>query len=82
MEAIFQPEGKVLLPPMTPNTTIEDLTSVVTAVAKELGNAGMEAMRQYLKECRLESNEVAMGTLRDVFVANPHGRKTKKRTRT
>ena len=78
LEAIFQPEGKILLPPMTPNTTIEDLTSVVTAVAKELGNVGTEAMRQYLKECRLESNEVAKATLRDVFAANPSGKKKKR----
>ena len=76
--AIFQPEGKVLLPPLTPNMAIEDLTDVITAVAKKLGNASLEAMRQYLKDCKVYENEVAKFTLDEVFAANSTVKKKKR----
>ena len=69
VEAVFHPEGhRYLLPPLSPDTSAKDLSRVIKCIAENLGKAGQAAMKQYLVDCKLSENAVALEVLEKAFV--------------
>ena len=67
LEAIYHPEGKFLLPPLSSSTDSKALSTVLKTVAKKLGKAGRAAMKEYLTACNLQNNEMATTELSNAF---------------
>ena len=67
LEAIFHPEGKLLLPPLSSSTDAKALNTVLKTVGKKLGKAGKAAMKEYLTACNLQGNAAAMAELSKAF---------------
>ena len=67
LEAVFHPEGKLLLPPLSSSTDEKALNTVMRTAAKKLGKAGKAAMKEYLTACNLQDNSMAMAVLSKAF---------------
>jgi hypothetical protein len=68
VEAVFHPEGhRYLLPPLSGDTNSKDLNRVIKCIADNLGKAGQAAMKQYLSDCKLADNEVALEIMQAAF---------------
>ena len=80
---IFQPEGKLILPPLSSGTPSADVRSVLVTVQKKLGVAGRAAMAKYLLEAGLKEDSEVFGMVKEVFgseaaKATAQGRKPQK----
>eukprot|EP00438_Fugacium_kawagutii_P026512 Skav230494 [mRNA] locus=scaffold2389:116918:118177:- [translate_table: standard] len=68
MQPIFQPEGKMILPPISDQTPIPDLKSVLSAIHKKLGKAGKDGMKKYLAKAGLDQHSDVMLLLKEIFI--------------
>lgn len=67
MQPIFQPEGKMILPPISDQTPIPDLKSFLSTIHKKLGKAGKDAMKKYLAKVGLEQHSDVKLLLKEIF---------------
>ena len=70
-EAVFQPEGKIILPPLTGETPSQNLEAVLKTIYSKLGDKGKASMHKYIEDCGLNNNDVAMTVVREVFGDKP-----------
>ena len=60
-------EGKMILPPLLPNTPAKDLKEIFKAIRDNLGKKGKAAMKKYIAESGLHEEASAMKLLRITF---------------
>ena len=66
-EAVYQPEGKMILPHLSGTTPSQDLQAVMKTIHNKMGDKAKTAMSKYIKECGLDKNDVAVEVMREVF---------------
>ena len=65
--ATFQPDGSLLLPPLSVESPSKDIKSVLKAAFKLLGSQGSKSMRSYLKRCGVGEESMASQVFDEVF---------------
>jgi hypothetical protein len=86
LEAIFQPDGKTILPPISESSKEGDIRSMLKLVHRKLGTAGHAAMKQYFQRCAINLDSEIGKLLSSIFgplpdpimgSSKPSGRKRK-----
>ena len=65
--AVYQPEGKTILPSLSPGSKQQDIKSVLKSINKKLGPVGRAAMRDYLGKCGVSVSGPVAAMLDEVF---------------
>ena len=66
-EAIFQPEGKAILPALPASTGHKDLERFLKGIKKKLGGVGIDAIREYLTHCGIPQDSEIGNLITKVF---------------
>ena len=66
-EVIYEREGKMILPPLSPNTPAKNLKEVFKTIKESLGSKGKAAMKKCITDSGLQEGTDAMKLLRIVF---------------
>ena len=66
-EVIYEKEGKMILPPLLPNTPAKSLKEVFKTIKDNLGKKGKAAMKKYITDSGLQEGTAAMELLKEVF---------------
>ena len=79
MHVTFQPEGKMILPPIKLDTSPVDLKSIFTSIYKKLGKAGKDVIGKYIDKAGLKESSVVKDMLNEIFgnKADPKSRSRK-----
>ena len=78
-KATAQPDGSVLLPPVSIELPANRLESVIREVEKKLGPKGKKALRHYIKMSGAPDNSPAMQLLSKVFGSQEEAKAKKKK---
>ena len=63
----FQPEGKMILPPISHATSLPDLRTMLTSIHKKLGKAGKDAVTKYVDRAGLGERSEILALISEVF---------------
>ena len=66
-EVIYEKEGKMILPPLLPNTPAKSLKEIFKSIRDNLGKKGKAAMKKYISDSGLQEETAAMKLLKIVF---------------
>ena len=66
-EVIYEKEGKMILPPLLPNTPAKSLKEVFKSIKDNRGKKGKAAMKKYITDSGLQEGTAANELLREVF---------------
>ena len=64
---IYEREGKMILPPLLPNTPAKSLKEIFKSIRDNLGKKGKAAMKKYITDSGLQEGTAAMKLLKIVF---------------
>ena len=66
-EVIYEREGKMILPPLSPDTPAKSLKEIFKSIRDNMGKKGKAAMKTYISDSGLQEESEAMKLLKIVF---------------
>ena len=78
-EVIYEREGKMILPPLSPDTPAKSLKEIFKSIRDNMGKKGKAAMKKYISDSGLQEESEAMKLLKIVFKSPKGTMKRKKK---